>query len=183
MCPQMASLKSCIIALDAFVWFLSTVHIQMLPQIACLRRGMITLDFAPLCIFKYVFKTSAREETKLHWLHLFDFSPLCILKCCLTSPAWEEAWSHWIFLRCVFSYVWIVESLLHLYHDWTLFCCKTMKLNSVLSRNVKILHFLSRKWLKVRWELTPHFILPCHGILLLFIIILRQMPGWKRWSS
>ena len=26
----------------------------------------------------------------------------------------------------------------------------------------------AEKWLKVRWELTPYFILPCHGILSLF---------------
>ena len=45
----------------------------MLPQIACLRRGMITLDFSPLCIFICVFKTSAREETKSHFfVYLYD---------------------------------------------------------------------------------------------------------------
>ena len=41
----------------------------------------------------------------------------------------------------------------HLKHASTLFCCKTVKYNSVLSQNVKIRYFLSRN-VKIRYFLS-----------------------------
>ena len=41
----------------------------------------------------------------------------------------------------------------HLKHATTLFCCKTVKYNSVLSQNIKIRYFLSRN-IKIRYFLS-----------------------------
>ena len=60
---QVACLRRCIITLVAFVWFFSTVRFQM------------------------YLKTTAREDAKSHWLHLFAFSLLCLFKCSLKLPA------------------------------------------------------------------------------------------------
>ena len=43
MCPQMACLRRCIVTLVAFVWLFSTVRFQMSPQISCLRRCIVAL--------------------------------------------------------------------------------------------------------------------------------------------
>ena len=43
MSPQVACLRRCIITLIACVWLFSAVHFHMSPQFACLRRGIITL--------------------------------------------------------------------------------------------------------------------------------------------
>ena len=43
MCLQMACLRRGIVTLVAFVWLFSTVRFQMLPQMACTRRGIVTL--------------------------------------------------------------------------------------------------------------------------------------------
>ena len=83
----------------------------------------------------------------------------------------------------------------HLQHASALFCCKTVKYDSVLSqnieiryfllRNVEIRYFLSRnfqiramsqkKWHKLRCELTPHFLLLCH--------VLKRKPEDPYWIS
>ena len=63
----------------------------MTPQIASLRRDIATLVelfyFSPLCVFKCLLKLLAREDEKLHWLHLFGLSPLCVFKCFFKSLA------------------------------------------------------------------------------------------------
>ena len=43
MCPQMACLRRCIVTLVAFIWLFSTVCFQMSPQNVCPRRGIVTL--------------------------------------------------------------------------------------------------------------------------------------------
>ena len=80
MYPQTLCNNLCIIS---FVFFLL---LQMSRQNASPREGKFKLparehwlhlfDFSPLCVFKCVFKLSAREEAYSHWLHLFDFSPV-----------------------------------------------------------------------------------------------------------
>ena len=62
--------------LVTFVCLFSTVRFQMSLQIACLIGYKITLVaivwFSSLCVFKCLFKSSAREDAKSHWLHLFN---------------------------------------------------------------------------------------------------------------
>ena len=41
--PQIACLRRCIVTLVTFVWFFSTVRFQMRPQMACLRGCIVTL--------------------------------------------------------------------------------------------------------------------------------------------
>ena len=76
---------------SSLISIFSTVRFHMCPQIACLRRGKVTLlhlfDFSPLCVFKCVFKLPVVEDAKSHWLHLFSFSALCVFKCVLKWPA------------------------------------------------------------------------------------------------
>ena len=43
MCPQMACLRECIVALIAFVWLFSTMCFQMWPQRVCPRKGIVAL--------------------------------------------------------------------------------------------------------------------------------------------
>ena len=43
MCPQIAYLRRSIVTLVAFVWLFSTVHFQMFSQIACMSRGIVAL--------------------------------------------------------------------------------------------------------------------------------------------
>ena len=40
---QTEGMNGCIVTLVAFVWFFSTVHFQMFPQITCMRRCIVTL--------------------------------------------------------------------------------------------------------------------------------------------
>ena len=113
MCPQLACLRGCKVTLITFVQLLSTVCFQVCLQMACSRRGIVTLHaFAWLfSIFKCVLKLSTQKVAKSHWLHLFVFSPLCILECVLKLLAWTEAKSHWLHLFD-FSPLWIFTCVL-----------------------------------------------------------------------
>ena len=60
----------------------SAVHYQMSPQMACPRRGIVTLshwlhlyDFSLLCILRWLLKLISTDDVYTHLLHLYDFSP------------------------------------------------------------------------------------------------------------
>ena len=127
MCPQIAFLNRCKIALFAFVRLFSTVRFQMCPQTACLWGCTVTLVtffyFSPLCVLKCALKLPARDESKSHWLHLFGFSPLCVFKCLLKLNAWEHVKSHWLYLfdlslLCVFKCLLISPSFENAKSHW-----------------------------------------------------------------
>ena len=75
------------------------------------------LDFSSLCVFKYVLKLVASEQS--YTGHLLDFphcSALCVFKCLLKLPALQSLWlhlfnfspclkSHWLHLFDFFSNV------------------------------------------------------------------------------
>ena len=42
------------------------------------------------CVCRCVLKLLARANTKSHCLHLFDFAPLCVFKCLFKWLAWED---------------------------------------------------------------------------------------------
>ena len=84
----------------------------MCPQIACLRRGIVTLItfvcFSPRCLIKCFLKLTAREDAKSHWLDLFgsNISGNCwdlfinvlrafsryVMQCCqwFAPPSWAR---------------------------------------------------------------------------------------------
>ena len=72
-----------------------------------------------------LFKTTAWEDAKPHWLHLLDFSPLCIFKCLFKFPATEDAFVWFISLICsfpwtffiAFSFSWIILSKILIHHQ------------------------------------------------------------------
>ena len=62
------------------------MHLQMCPQIACLYKCKVAL-VAFECFFKCLLKLSARTDAKWHWLHFSSFSPELVFKCVLKLPA------------------------------------------------------------------------------------------------
>ena len=79
--PQMACLRRGIITLVALIWLFSTVHFQMCPQIAWIRWCIVTLVAFVWFFPLCVFKCVLKLLTwESHWLHWFGFSPLCVLK-------------------------------------------------------------------------------------------------------
>ena len=85
---QMACPRRFKVTLVAFIYLFATVYFQIFNL----------SDFSPLCDIKCLFKWSASEDAKSHWLHLFDLSPLCFLKCVFKTSPREEAKSHWLHL-------------------------------------------------------------------------------------
>ena len=79
--PQMACLRRGIITLVALIWLFSTVHFQMCPQIAWIRWCIVTLVAFVWFFPLCVFKCVLKLLTwESHWLHWFGFSPLCVFK-------------------------------------------------------------------------------------------------------
>ena len=62
----------------------------------------VCLGFSTLCLFKYVLKTFAREDTKSHCLHLFDFAFWNMSSNCIHSHIGRICLT---FLFCMFSNV------------------------------------------------------------------------------
>ena len=93
------------ITLVAFVWLLSTVHFQMLPQIACLRRRIVTL--VALTFLCCVFSNSNYLCLSMH-SHI-DCTCLIFLHCAFSNVS-KDRQSHIVcicltFLHCAFSKV------------------------------------------------------------------------------
>ena len=109
--PQITCPRRCIIALAAFVWLFSTVHLYNFYQL-CVSKCVVMFlfrydvkshwlhlcNFTPLCFIKCVLKLPAWADAKSQLLHLFGFSPLCVFKCALKLPARAGAKSHWLHL-------------------------------------------------------------------------------------
>ena len=87
MCPQIACPRRGIVTLVAFVWLFSTVHFQMCPKIAWIRAGKVTL-----VVFVQLFSTVC-----------FQMSPQIagLRGCIITLVAFV-----WLF-----STVWLIYSL------------------------------------------------------------------------
>ena len=83
--------------IDCICMLFSRVSFQMCPQIACLYRCKVAL-VAFVCFFKCLLKLSARTDAKSHWLHLYAFSPKGVFRCFLKSPAWIDGKSQMVAL-------------------------------------------------------------------------------------
>ena len=80
--PQIASLRGCKVTLLAFVWcMMHGVSKDQRPNSIgmwwCQVLGLDSVDWglvdlSPLCLLTCLLKLPAREDSKLHWLHLFD---------------------------------------------------------------------------------------------------------------
>ena len=79
----------------------SAVRFQILLQIACLRRCIITLEvvtyvqlFSSVC-FQMCPQNVCPRGCIITLVASYDFSPLCTFKCVLKALAWEDAKWHW----------------------------------------------------------------------------------------
>ena len=98
--------------IDCICMLFSRVSFQMCPQIACLYRCKVAL-VAFVCFFKCLLKLTFPTAAKSHWLHLNGFSREWILKCVFKWPARTDAKSHWLHLYD-FSSEWVFECFLRL---------------------------------------------------------------------
>ena len=110
MYPQNVYTRSCIITLIAFVWFFSTVclqmspymwgckvtlvatiwllssgRFQMCPQIACQRIGIYICPF-PACVLNVYSKHLHKKIQSHNGCIRFICSPLCVFKCVQSEP-------------------------------------------------------------------------------------------------